>query len=294
MFNRQNNVNWSPSFSHYKVLWSDGDNHPPPNIQAIWPSHTAASNDLKQLCSWELSSAPAHRLSTMVFPRATSSSEAALRCWKCDINNNTAESNRTPKDWNQIILWDSERLTPLMSSMSGVFRTLMTLYRLNRCCFLWTKAKNIDISAYKEHVESISRSLHARSVWHWAASPLPVLCPSPQWNLTAGTIIIPQQLAPNLWPGLNVRRCCVVSWRALVSPQMSGERGQWCLSTTPNGPWFPVQGPLNSHHYVSLKNQNGLCSRVPPRGLYHDSCLAETQEFSQWMPTGSKSKQLKI
>ena len=27
-------------------------------------------------------------------------------------------------------------------------------------------------------------------------------------------------------PGLNVRRCCVVSWRALVSPQMSGERGQ--------------------------------------------------------------------
>lgn len=110
--------------------------------------------------------------------------------------------------------------------------------------------------------------LQAQSVWHWADSPLPVLCPltSPLWNLTPGTIIIPQLLAPNLWPGLNVRRC-VVSWRALVSPQMSRERIQWGLSTTLNGPWLPVQGRHNSHHYVSPKNQNGLGSRFP-QGRY--------------------------
>lgn len=169
-----------------------------------------------------------------------------------------------------------------MSRVSGVFITFMALYRLNHCCFLLTNGWKMDISTHKEPVESISKSLRAHSVWHWADSPLPVLCPqtSPLWNPTARTIIIPQLLAPNLWPGLNVRRCCVVSWRVLVSPQMSGERGQWRLSTTPNGLWFPVQGPLNGLHYVSLKNQNGLCSRFPPRGLYRDSCLAETQEFS--------------
>lgn len=118
-------------------------------------------------------------------------------------------------------------------------------------------------------------SLDILSIRHWAVSPLPVLCPqtSPLWNPTLGTIIIPQLLAPNLWPALNVRRCCVVSWKALVSPQMSGERSQWRLSTTPNGPWFPVQGPLNGLHYVSLKNQNGLCSRFSPRSLYHDELL---------------------
>lgn len=124
--------------------------------------------------------------------------------------------------------------------------------------------------------------------------PLPFLCQqtSPLWNLTAGTIIIPRLLAPNLWPALNVKRCCVVSWMALVSPQMSGERGQWRLSTTPNGPWFPVQGLLNGLHYVSLKNQNGLCSRFPALSLYHDSSSAETQVSI--MKAGSKSKQLKI
>lgn len=166
--------------------------------------------------------------------------------------------------------------------MSRVFRAFMTLYKLNHCIIVFLLIKGRKVSPHKEPVESVSRNLHANSVWHWADSPLPVLClqTSPLWNLTAGTIIIPQLLAPNLWPGLNVRRCCVLSWTALVSPQMSGERGQWRLSTTPNGPWFPVQEPLNGLHYVSLKNQNGLCSRCPPRGFYHDSCLAETQEFS--------------
>lgn len=132
---------------------------------------------------------------------------------------------------------------------------------------------------------------HAQSVWHWADSPLPVLCPltSPLWNLTPGTIIIPQLLAPNLWPGLNVRRC-VVSWRAQVSPQMSGERVQWRLSTTLNGPWFPVQGRHNSHHYVSPKNQNGLGSRFP-QGRYQ---LCWNSRVFIMSETGSKSEQLKI
>lgn len=67
---------------------------------------------------------------------------------------------------------------------------------------------------------------------------------------------------------LNVWRCCVVSWRAPVSPQMSGGRGHWRLSTTPNGPWFPFQGPVNGLHYVSLKNQNGLRSGFPSRSRY--------------------------
>lgn len=65
--------------------------------------------------------------------------------------------------------------------------------------------------------------------------------------------------------------CCQLE--ALVSPRMSGERGQWRLSTTPNGPWFPVQGPLNGLHYVSLKHQNGLYCGLSPTSLYRDEVL---------------------
>lgn len=45
-------------------------------------------------------------------------------------------------------------------------------------------------------------------------------------------------------------------------------------------PGFLSRDHSMAYHYVSLKNQNGLCSRFPPRGLYRDSCSAETQEFS--------------
>lgn len=64
------------------------------------------------------------------------------------------------------------------------------------------------------------------------------------------TMITRQLLAPNLWLALNVRRCCVVSWRVLVSPQMSGERG----SVTPvNDPqWPPVSCP-GTTQWASLR-----------------------------------------
>lgn len=94
--------------------------------------------------------------------------------------------------------------------MSGVFRAFKTLYRLNHWCFLRAKGRKTHIPLLP--VDSISRNLHAHSIWHWVDSPLPVLCPqtSPLWNLTAGTIIIPQLLAPNLWPGSECEEmlCC--------------------------------------------------------------------------------------
>lgn len=76
----------------------------------------------------------------------------------------------------------------------------------------------------KQLVESTSWSLHTHRVWHWADSPLPVLCPptSPPWNLTIGTIIIPQRLAPNLWPGPWMWGDVVLSGGAMVGWREGG------------------------------------------------------------------------
>lgn len=131
-----------------------------------------------------------------------------------------------------------------------------------------------------KHVTNTSQSFHAHGVWHWAHVP-------PSLPLSANVSSVKPDRGDNHHSSaISTKSLAGSECEEMLCCQLDGSgfspdewrKGSVTPVNDPNGPWFPVQGLLNGLHYVSLKNQNGLCSRFPALSLYHDSSSAETQE----------------
>lgn len=85
-----------------------------------------------------------------------------------------------------------------------------------------------------------------------------------QWNLNAETLIIPGLLAADLWPAGMRGHVVLSAGRLWFLPPWWGEKGQWCLSTTPDDPAFLSRdhsiASITCHWSTKMASRFSLCT----------------------------------